>query len=418
MWATFRGPPIPDDQGGFVKDRQGNIVLSRVDEAGLKKLADMTGGAYVRSVAGDMDLDLIYKDRILEGMERKTLVAEKKKVWENRFQWFLFPAVILMLIEVMLSLKNGGRKVLRLVPVLLALGVLAHGTPAQARMVSTSVKKGVEAFEQKDFETAKNSFIEGQLKSPDDLRLYYNIGTAAYMNQEYDLAQKNFEKAMSSDDAALKHDARYNLANTLYRQDRLEDAVKMYEGLVQEFPDDQAAKENLEFVRQKLEEKKKQPPQESDDSQKNDQQQKKDGQDQKENQSNGQADDKNQEEKKSEQQDQKSDQPRDQQQSDQSQGNPQPDQQAGKQEDQQLENKQQQPADPSAGGQQDEKPPQPRPSQENNGEGAAASQANADFKNEPNPPGQGMDAMLNRLEDKPGQALMPAPGKVMIEKDW
>ena len=58
--GDLQGAPIPDQAGGFVKDRSGNIVLSRVDETGLKRIADVTGGIYVRSVAGDMDLDVIY----------------------------------------------------------------------------------------------------------------------------------------------------------------------------------------------------------------------------------------------------------------------------------------------------------------------------------------------------------------------
>ncbi len=67
------GAPIPDEKGGFKKDGSGNIVLSRVDEKGLERLAALTNGAYVRSVAGDMDLDLIYKDKIRGQMEKKTL---------------------------------------------------------------------------------------------------------------------------------------------------------------------------------------------------------------------------------------------------------------------------------------------------------------------------------------------------------
>ncbi len=103
----IEGAPIPDKKGGFKKDSSGNIVLSKVNETILKKLTAITGGAYVRSVAGDMDLDLIYKDKILGSMERKTLTLEKRKVWENRYQWFLFPCLILLLIEYILPLKKN-----------------------------------------------------------------------------------------------------------------------------------------------------------------------------------------------------------------------------------------------------------------------------------------------------------------------
>jgi len=101
--GNIQGAPIPDEMGGFKKDGSGNIILSKVDTKTLEKLASLTGGTYVRSVAGDMDLDLIYKDKILGTMERRTLMSGKKKVWENRYQWFLFPCILLLLIEFILT---------------------------------------------------------------------------------------------------------------------------------------------------------------------------------------------------------------------------------------------------------------------------------------------------------------------------
>lgn len=91
------GVPVPDTDGGFQKDRQGKIILARIDEDTLKKIASVTGGDYVRSVAGDMDLDRIYTTNIRGTMEQKTLESGKKKLWEDRFQWFLGPAMICLI---------------------------------------------------------------------------------------------------------------------------------------------------------------------------------------------------------------------------------------------------------------------------------------------------------------------------------
>jgi Ca-activated chloride channel homolog len=108
------GVPVTDEGGGFKKDDQGNIILTRIDEAGLKKIAAITGGDYVRSVAGDMDLDRIYKKNIRGAMEQSTLTSGKKKIWEDRFQWFLGPALIFLLLGTGLSSavkprnENGG----------------------------------------------------------------------------------------------------------------------------------------------------------------------------------------------------------------------------------------------------------------------------------------------------------------------
>lgn len=87
------GVPIPTAGGGFAKDATGNIVLTRLDEATLKKVAVMTGGGYVRSVAGNMDLETIYTKHIRKEMEATTLSQQKKKSLKtdtNGFSHWLF----------------------------------------------------------------------------------------------------------------------------------------------------------------------------------------------------------------------------------------------------------------------------------------------------------------------------------------
>ncbi|MFH0974979.1 MAG: VWA domain-containing protein [Spirochaetota bacterium] len=95
------GAPVPatDGSGGFVKDSHGQLVLSRLDEAGLSKIATASGGNYVRSVAGDLDLDLLYYSGIKLKTESKTLKSGKVKVFEERFMIFVFAALLLLLIE-------------------------------------------------------------------------------------------------------------------------------------------------------------------------------------------------------------------------------------------------------------------------------------------------------------------------------
>ncbi len=97
------GAPIPDSNGGFKKDDQGKIIMSKVDDEGLRKIAAVGNGIYVKSVAGDMDLDQIYTNEIQKNMEKKNLQSGKKKVWEDRFQWLLLPAVLLLIAQMAFS---------------------------------------------------------------------------------------------------------------------------------------------------------------------------------------------------------------------------------------------------------------------------------------------------------------------------
>lgn len=106
------GAPIPmkDGSGGFKKDGGGEMVLSRLDEAALQKIALETGGSYVRSVTGDLDLNKIYQEDIRGKIEKKELLSTRKKRWEERFQWFLFAAILLLGIEFFMRETKAVRK--------------------------------------------------------------------------------------------------------------------------------------------------------------------------------------------------------------------------------------------------------------------------------------------------------------------
>jgi Ca-activated chloride channel family protein len=99
--GTPDGTPVPaiDGTGGFMKDRSGSLVLSRLDEKALQKIALETGGAYVRSVTGDLDLETIYHGSIKKDVEQKELSSARRKRWEERFQWFAALGLVLLVLE-------------------------------------------------------------------------------------------------------------------------------------------------------------------------------------------------------------------------------------------------------------------------------------------------------------------------------
>lgn len=403
------GAPIPHPNGGFKKDDQGNIILSKVDEAGLKEIATTTRAAYVRSVAGDMDLDLIYTREIRGSMEQKTMEQGKKKVWEQRFQWFLFPCVLLLLIELWLPVTSRRRAAkLALAGLTVMVGL---GAPAPADAFTNHSKEGVASYEAGDFQTSRKHFIDAQLDSPDDLRLYYNIGAAAYKTGAFEEAEKNFAHAAQSQDPELRQKALFNLANTQYRQGRLDDAIKGYESILESFPEDQKTKENLEFVKQKKKEQAQQQNQQCDNPQDKDTKDR-DNEDRKGQDQKGQNQEKQGKQDKqdgADQEDNQQRQSREQDQQQQQQGQSQQDQA------QQNQTQQQQPGlppepKPAKGEQPEETGEKPEPQQ------AVASQAQPEDPGEPGD--KALENRLNRLEDKPGMALMPVGRPGTVEKDW
>ncbi len=101
------GAPIPEpDGGGFKKDKNGELIMTRLDEATLQKIALTTGGSYVRSITGDMDLEKIYIDGIKKELEARELKSQRRKRFEERFQIFAGIAILILVLESLISEKK------------------------------------------------------------------------------------------------------------------------------------------------------------------------------------------------------------------------------------------------------------------------------------------------------------------------
>ena len=82
----------------FLKDREGNIVKSRLDENVLQKIAFSTGGTYVRASGAELGLDILYEERFSK-MEKREIKAQMQKLFHERFQIPLALALGLLLLE-------------------------------------------------------------------------------------------------------------------------------------------------------------------------------------------------------------------------------------------------------------------------------------------------------------------------------
>ncbi|MFH0952766.1 MAG: VWA domain-containing protein [Verrucomicrobiota bacterium] len=108
--GTLEGELVPSEgeaQTGFMKDREGKVVKSALQEGVMERLAVATGGAYVRSAPGDFGLDRIF-DQGIAHLKRDEQESRMTKAYEDRFVWFLGLAFLALAIEALLS--ERGRK--------------------------------------------------------------------------------------------------------------------------------------------------------------------------------------------------------------------------------------------------------------------------------------------------------------------
>ncbi len=96
--ASPEGAPVPDPErpGNWKSDRQGSIVLSRLNEELLVRLSTLGGGEYYRSSAGGEELIRI-RDSI-DQMDKQELGSLLYAGWEHRYQWFAAAALLVLLL--------------------------------------------------------------------------------------------------------------------------------------------------------------------------------------------------------------------------------------------------------------------------------------------------------------------------------
>jgi len=334
----------------------------------------LTGGTYARSVAGDMDLDAIYMKQIRGKMEAATVTGGRKQVFEDRYQWPLAIAIILFIIELFVATVPAKSLAVAILVVMMGLPCATQAGPLQ---------KGLDAYQKGDYEKALDQLIEAQLQDPDRPPILYNLGNAYYKSGDFDSAYHLFNQVLESKDESLKHKARYNLGNTSFRRGKLDEAIEHYQAALEIDPNDEQARQNIEFVKQIMQQQKMPNDQQNRDDH-NESQDQSEPQEQQSQTSNGQEDNQAQQPE-SDQTNQETEAP-----------SP----QYGEQMNQNT----------SAGAGEADEPEENRQHTAAKPDSSKSTPSSEDQ--------QQAQQMLNRLKDQPGRAAMPLYQKREVEKDW
>lgn len=105
--GSAEGQPIPMD-GGLLKDKDGNIVVTRLDEETLRQVAKAGGGAYIHAGGEEFGLNPIIQDiRRMEDEEFGSVVFEE---YDEQYMYFLGAALLLLVIEMLIGERKPRRK--------------------------------------------------------------------------------------------------------------------------------------------------------------------------------------------------------------------------------------------------------------------------------------------------------------------
>lgn len=103
-----KGAPVPDNsvlKGNYKRDKQGNVIVSKLDESTLQQIAAAGGGIYARASNTQVGLEKLLD--ALNKLDRTEYEAKIYADYEEQFQYFLFVAMFLLLFDfIILERKN------------------------------------------------------------------------------------------------------------------------------------------------------------------------------------------------------------------------------------------------------------------------------------------------------------------------
>ena len=104
--GSQEGQPIPMD-GGLLKDKEGNIVVTRLDEDTLKQIAQAGGGAYVHAGNDEFGLTPIISE--IQKMQDEEFNSVMFEEYDEQFMYFLGVALALLVLEMIIGERRSRR---------------------------------------------------------------------------------------------------------------------------------------------------------------------------------------------------------------------------------------------------------------------------------------------------------------------
>jgi Ca-activated chloride channel family protein len=260
--GTEKGAPVPvrDEMGNLVGHkhaRNGEVVISKFRPDALMKVAEQAGGRYWNATPAEGELTELLKD--VGALDRTEYAERKYLVYEERFQYPLALAVLLLLLEISLPARRirhkPGRQAgapaasasLALMLSTAALAGLAGVAPKAAHAASLlgrqppvgayiDNEKGIKAYKDNKLDEAERRFGNAQAAVPELPEMQYNQGLIQMQKGDADTAAHDFadsaKGAAEAGDTRLEGRSLFNLGGALAQKKDIPGAVHSYLGAI------------------------------------------------------------------------------------------------------------------------------------------------------------------------------------------
>jgi Ca-activated chloride channel family protein len=281
--GSAEGSPISYNDE-LIKDKNGKLVISKLNESLLKDIAKITDGKYILSRSGNLNLENVYDNFIKKGQNRKNLKTSKIQRWQETYQIFLSLALLFLILETLsalilgfinnfdTSIKNDKslQRILKnsptalnkekaeqkknILPIIIFLILSSLSLRPVEAFINPNIIQGDFNLKKSKFTTAKELYIKALSDNPQNARLNYNLARIIYKENNFKQAESLFKKSIQNNpkNDDLKEKAFYNLANSYFKQKNYRKAISSYKAALKLNPQDRDAIYNLKLAEKLL----------------------------------------------------------------------------------------------------------------------------------------------------------------------
>lgn len=251
--GSTSGAPIPMGNGEYLKDNSGQTVMTGLNDAMCRQLADAGGGAYIHVENNSNAQEVL--DSELDKLAKKEISSTIYSDFDEQFQAVGILVLLLLVIEVcILEIKNPLLKRVSLFrrgpkPVAVVL-LLLMAVTAGAQTDRQLVRQGNRQFRKGNAADAEVSYRKAVEKQPRNAQANFNLGNALMAQRKDSLAVTQFEKAAKLETNPLRRAQAYHNIGVMCQQHQMfGEAIEAYKEALRNNPADDQTRYNLELCK-------------------------------------------------------------------------------------------------------------------------------------------------------------------------
>ena len=249
------GSPIPDGNGGYMKDRSGNTVMTRLNQDMCRQIAQAGGGAYIH-VDNNSDAQR-QLDNELAKLAKKETESTVFSEYDEQFQAVGILVILLLIAELcILECKNpllrnvrffkGKRRYSSAMTLLMLMTAMA----ANAQNDRDYIREGNRNFRSGKFAEAEVSYRKSIEKNPRNPQAAYNLGNALFAQKKDSAAVVAYESGVQFETSAIRKSMGYHNMGVVCQSHKMfSEAIEAYKNALRLNPKDDEARYNLEICK-------------------------------------------------------------------------------------------------------------------------------------------------------------------------